>query len=125
MPRGYGGGLLSFGQRLVGVLPAQSALVHEFLQRPFLRGGRCGCVRGVHPVQKPVRHELGLVLGRGQVMLNDQVDNDSAFALEFGRYGRDALALIQRGLDLAGPARVTGLAHLTSNCAWVAVAMYV
>ena len=54
-----------------------------------------------YPVQKPVRHELGLVLGCGQVMLNDQVDNDFAFALELGRLGREGIALIQRGLDLA------------------------
>ena len=42
-------------------------------------------------MRKPVRRELGLglglVLGHGQVMFNDQV-------------GREALALIQRGLDL-------------------------
>ena len=48
-------------------------------------------MRGARPVRKPVRRELGLVmglvLGHGQVMFNDQV-------------GREALALIQRGLDL-------------------------
>ena len=40
VPRGGGGGLFSCGQGLVGVLPAQSALVLEFLQSPFLQGGR-------------------------------------------------------------------------------------
>ena len=38
-------------------------------------------------MRKPVRRELGLVLGYGLVMFNDQV-------------GREVLALIQRGLDL-------------------------
>ena len=102
-------------------------------------------MRGAHSVRKPIRGELGLVLGHGQVMSNDQVGDDFALALELGRLGREALALIQRGLDLVAdryqcrkrdlsgiwaersscPARVTSLAHLASNCAWVAVAMYV
>ena len=36
VPRGGGGGLLACRHGLVGVLPAQSALVLEFLQGPFL-----------------------------------------------------------------------------------------
>ena len=99
-PRGGRGGLLPCGQGLVGVLPTQSALVLEFLQNPFLQGGRCTYVRGAHPVHKQVRRELGLVLGRSQVIPNDQVGKDFVF-LELGRHGREALALIQRGLDLA------------------------
>ena len=57
-------------------------------------------MRSAHPVRKPVRRELGLVLGYDQVMSNDQVGDDFALALELGRIGREALALIQRGLDL-------------------------
>ena len=34
-------------------------------------------------------------------MSNDQVGDDFALALELGRFGREALSLIQRGLDLA------------------------
>ena len=101
MPRGDGCGLLPCGQELVGVLPAQSELALEFLQIPFLRGGRYGCVRGAHSVHKPVRSELGLFLTHGQVMPNDQVGDNFAFTLELGRLGRKALVLIQRGLDLA------------------------
>ena len=82
------------------VLPAHSALVLELLQGPFLRSGRCWCVRGAHPVRKPVRRELGLVLGHAHVISTDQVDDDFALALELGRLGREALVLIQRGLDL-------------------------
>ena len=44
-------------------------------------------MRGANPVRKPVHRELGLALGHGQVMFNDQVE-------------REALVLIQRGLDL-------------------------
>ena len=51
-------------------------------------------------MRKPVRHELGLVLGHGQVMSNDQVGNDFALTLELERLRLEALALIQRGLDL-------------------------
>ena len=51
-------------------------------------------------MRKPVRRELGLVLDYGQVMSNDQVGDDFALALELGRLGRKAFALIQRGLDL-------------------------
>ena len=58
-------------------------------------------MRGAHFVHKSVRRELGLVLGHGQVISNDQVDDDFALALELGRLGREALALIQRGSDLA------------------------
>ena len=58
-------------------------------------------MRGAHPVHKPVRRELELALGHGQVMSNDQVGDDFALALELGRFVREALALIQRGLDLA------------------------
>ena len=74
-------------------------------------------------------------------MSNDQVGDDFALALELGKLGREALALIQRGLDLVAdhyqcrsgiwaersscPARVTSFTHLTSNYAWIAVAMYV
>ena len=42
---------------------------------------------GAHPVRKPVRRELGLVLGYDHIMSNDQV-------------GRETLALTQRGFDL-------------------------
>ena len=58
-------------------------------------------MRGAYPVHKPVRRELGLIPGHGQVMSNDQVGADVAPALELGRLGREALALIQRSLDLA------------------------
>ena len=57
-------------------------------------------MRGAHPVRTPVRRKLGLVLGNDQVMFNDQVGDDFALALDLGRLGREALALIQRGLDL-------------------------
>ena len=57
VPREGGGSLLSCRQGLVGVLPAQSTLALEFFQRPFLRGGRCGCVRGAYSVHKPVCSE--------------------------------------------------------------------
>ena len=43
---------------------------------------------------------LGLVLGHGQVISHDQVSDDFALALELGGFGREALALIQCGLDL-------------------------
>ena len=43
---------------------------------------------------------LGWFLGHGQVISNDKVDDDFALALELGRFGREALALIQCGLDL-------------------------
>ena len=92
-------------------------------------------------MHKPVRRELGLVLGHGQVMPNDQFGDDVALALELERLGREALALIQLSLDLVAdryqcrkrdwaersscPARIPSLAHLASNCAWVAMAMYV
>ena len=56
-------------------------------------------MRGAHPVRKPVRREFGLVLGYGQVISNDQVNDDFALALELGGFGREALALIQCGLD--------------------------
>ena len=58
-------------------------------------------MRGAHPVHKPVRRELGLVLGYGQVISNDQVGDDFALALELRRLEREASALVQRGLDLA------------------------
>ena len=96
-----GSGLLPCGQGVVRVLPASSALVLEFLQGPFLKGRCCGCVRGAYFVYKPVRGELGLVRGHVQVMFYDQVDHDFSFALKLPRLGREALALIQRGLDLA------------------------
>ena len=57
-------------------------------------------MRGAHPVRKPVRREFGLVLGHGQVIFNGQVNDDFALALELGGFGREALALIQCGLDL-------------------------
>ena len=57
-------------------------------------------MRGVHPVRKPVRRELELVLGHGQVMSHDQVGDDFALVLELGVLGHETLALIQRGLDL-------------------------
>ena len=57
-------------------------------------------MRGAHPVRKPVRCELGLILGHGQVMSNDQVGDDFTLALELGRLGREAFSLIKRGLDL-------------------------
>ena len=43
---------------------------------------------------------LGWFLGHGQVISNYQVDDDFALALELGGFGREALALIQCGLDL-------------------------
>ena len=49
---------------------------------------------------KPVRRKFGLVLGHGQVISNDQVRDDFVLALKLGRFGREALALVQRGLDL-------------------------
>ena len=58
-------------------------------------------MRGARPVHKPVHRELGLVLGHGPVVPNEQVGNDFVFALELGRLGREALALIQRSLGLA------------------------
>ena len=57
-------------------------------------------MRGAHPVRKPVRREFGLVLSYGQVISNDQVNDDFALALELEGFGREALALIQCGLDL-------------------------
>ena len=43
---------------------------------------------------------LGWFLGHGQVISNDQADDDFALALELGEFGREALTLIQCGLDL-------------------------
>ena len=57
-------------------------------------------MRGAHPVRKPVRREFGLVLGHGQVISNDQINALFALALELGGFGREALALIQCGLDV-------------------------
>ena len=57
-------------------------------------------MRGAHSVGKPVRRKLEWVLGHSQVMSNDQVGDDFALALELGRLGCEALALIQRGVDL-------------------------
>ena len=58
-------------------------------------------MRGAHhPVSKPVRREFGLVLSHGQVISNDQVSDDFALVLKLGGFGREALALIQCGLDL-------------------------
>ena len=57
-------------------------------------------MRGAHPVRKPVRREFGLVLSYGQVISNDQVNDDFALALELEGFGHEALALIQCGLDL-------------------------
>ena len=57
-------------------------------------------MRGAHPVRKPVHREFGLVLGHGQVISNDHVNDDFALALELGGFPREALALIQCGLDL-------------------------
>ena len=68
----------------------------------FRRSGHCWCVRGAHPVRKPVCRELGLFLGHGQVMSNDQVGDDFALALELGKLGRKALVLIQRGFRPRG-----------------------
>ena len=65
VPRRGGGGLLPCGHGLVRILPAQSALVLELLQGKFLRGGRCWCVRGAHPVGRPVRRELGKLSREG------------------------------------------------------------
>ena len=52
------------GQGLVRVFLAQSALVLEFLQSPFLGGGRRVCMCGAHPADEFVRRKLGLVLSR-------------------------------------------------------------
>ena len=60
---GWGGGAHTAPPPSPGFQP-QSVLVLEFLQGPFLRGDRCWCVRGVHPVRKPVCRELGLVLAQ-------------------------------------------------------------
>ena len=57
-------------------------------------------MRGAHPVRKPAHREFGLVLGHYQVISNDQVNDDFALALELRRFGREALALIQCGVDL-------------------------
>ena len=51
-------------------------------------------------MRKLVHREFGLVSGHGQVISNDQVNDDFAFALKLGGFGREALALIQCGLDL-------------------------
>ena len=101
MPQGGRGGLVPCGQGFVRVLPAQSALVLEFLQSPFLGGGRRGCVRGAHLGHGPVRSEIGLVVDHGQVMPYEHVGNDVAFVPKLCGLGREALALIQCGLDLA------------------------
>ena len=57
-------------------------------------------MRGAQPERKSVRREFGLVLGHGQVISNDHVNDDFAVALELGGFGCEALALIQCGLDL-------------------------
>ena len=101
LPSEGGCGLLPCGQGLVGVLPAQSALVLRFLQSSCFGGGRFGYVLSAHLVPKPVHSEFGLVLDHIQVMPNDQVSDDFAFALKLGRLGRKGLALMQRSLDLA------------------------
>ena len=58
-------------------------------------------MRGAHSERKPVRLEFGLVLVHGQVISNDKISDNFVLALELGRFGREALALIQCGLDLA------------------------
>ena len=58
-------------------------------------------MRGAHCERKSVRREFGLVLGHGQVISNDEVSDNFVLTLELGRFGREAFALIQCGLDLA------------------------
>ena len=52
-------------------------------------------------MREPVRSELALVLGHGQVMLNAQVGEDFELAHELRRLEREALALVKRSLDFA------------------------
>ena len=85
---------------MVRILSTQSALALGLLRGPFLRGGRCWCVRGAHPVRKPIRREFGLVLGHSHIISNEQVNDDFALALELGGFRREALALIRCGVDL-------------------------
>ena len=54
----------------------------------------------MHTSGCPVRREFKQVLGHGQVVSNDQVNDDFALALELGGFGLEALALVQCGLDL-------------------------
>ena len=58
LPRGGRGGLVPCGQGFVRVLPAQSALVLQFLQIQFLENVRRGCVRGAHSVHELVRKAM-------------------------------------------------------------------
>ena len=58
LPRGGRCGLVPCGQGLVRVLPAQSALVLEFLQNQCLENVRRGCVRGAHSVHELVRKAM-------------------------------------------------------------------
>ena len=91
-------------------------------------------------MRKPVRREFGQVLGHGQVISNDQVNDDFALALELGGFGLEALALVQCGPDLVTairawsgicaersscPTSVTNCAHIASNRAWVAAALHI
>ena len=52
-------------------------------------------------MREPVRSELALVLGHGQIMLNAQVGEDFELAHELWRLGHEALALVKRSLYLA------------------------
>ena len=52
-------------------------------------------------MREPVRSELGLVLDHYQIMPYDQVGDNFSLALELWRLEREALALVERSLDLA------------------------
>ena len=52
-------------------------------------------------MREPVRRELALVLGHGQVMLNAQVGDDFTPAHELLRLRCKGLAMVSRDFDLA------------------------
>ena len=52
-------------------------------------------------MREPVRRELALVLGHGQVMLNAQVGDDFAPAHELLRLRCKSLAMVSRDFDFA------------------------
>ena len=87
------------GNYLVRILSTQSALVLGLLHGPFLRGATGVCVALILCINQS-SVSLGWFLGHGQVISNDQVDDDFALALELGGFGHEKLALIQCGLDL-------------------------
>ena len=91
VPRRYGGGLLHAEIVWYESFPPRARWsLGSCMARFFEAAAAGGCVALILCVSQSA----------GQVISNDQVDDDFALALELGGSGREALALIQCGLDL-------------------------